>query len=302
MNPSPPRGPRPILEALAWLLALAAFFFATYWCANWVTGLRAGVPEIAFAWERHVPFLPWTIVPYWSTDLFYAAALLLCATRAELRTLVERLLSVQLICIAGFLLFPLKFTWPHPAVSGVFGQMFDALLSFDRQFNQAPSLHVALTAVLWAAFGRSTRGPLLWLIRAWLALAALSTLTTYQHHFIDLPTGLAAGLLAIAWVPDPASPDFAQRDPFRLPLAAGFAAIGAAFATPAIVWRGPWLLLLWPAAAASIVAAAYWRGRPDVFRKAQGRIPWWLRIYIAPYLGCAFASSRLEQPPSGALP
>ena len=29
----------------------------------------------------------------------------------------------------------------------------------------------------------------------WLVLVALSTMTTYQHHFIDLPTGALAGLL-----------------------------------------------------------------------------------------------------------
>jgi hypothetical protein len=132
------------------------------------------------------------------------------------------------------------------------------------------------------------------LVRAGLALAALSTLTTWQHHFVDLPIGLAAGLLAIAWTPDPAPAGFAQSDPFRFRLAAGYAAIGAAFAAPGVMWRGPWLLLLWPAAAASILVAAYWRGRPDVFRKTEGRIPWWMRVYIAPYLGCAFASSRLH--------
>ena len=34
--------------------------------------LRAPVPEIAYAWERAIPFLLWTIIPYWLLNFFYA--------------------------------------------------------------------------------------------------------------------------------------------------------------------------------------------------------------------------------------
>ena len=30
------------------------------------------MPEIAYAWERAIPFLPWTIIPYWLLNFFYA--------------------------------------------------------------------------------------------------------------------------------------------------------------------------------------------------------------------------------------
>jgi protein-tyrosine phosphatase len=275
---------------LAWLIALGAIFYLSYGFANWVTGLRRDVPEIAFGWERSVPFLPWTIVPYWSTNLFYAAALFLCGSRAEVRTLARRLLAAQAICIAGFLLFPLRFDFAHPGVTGFFGAMFDALLSFDRPFNQAPSLHVAITAVLWAAYSRHVRGPLLWLIRAWLILAALSTLTTYQHHFIDLPTGLAAGLLAIAWLPY--MRDRASADARHLRLAAAYTAGAALFCIQPLLFGEAGLILLWPAASLSIVAAAYFAANPGVLRKSHGALPLWLRVFLAPYTVCAWLSSR----------
>src|SRR3954469_1469177 len=131
--------------ALLWIAGLAPFFFLSYGFTNWVTSLRRSVPSLVFGWERHIPFLAWTIVPYWSTDLFYALSLFLCRTRAELSTHARRLLAVQIVSIAGFLLFTLRFTFHKPHTAGLFGSMFEALGGFDRPFNQAPSLHLGLT-------------------------------------------------------------------------------------------------------------------------------------------------------------
>src|SRR5215471_12650456 len=77
--------PRPWQDALAWLAFLGPFFFATYGLANWLASRRADVGAAVFDWERGVPFLDWTIVPYWSIDLLYGLSLFICATRAELR-------------------------------------------------------------------------------------------------------------------------------------------------------------------------------------------------------------------------
>ena len=286
---------RPWGEALLWLAGLTPFFFLSYSFANWVTGLRHHVPEVAFAWERHIPFLAWTIVPYWTTDFFYAGSLLLCRTRAELRTQGRRLAAVQVFCVAGFLLFPLQFRFPRPHAGGLFGQMFDALMSFDRPFNQAPSLHVALTAVLWAAYSRHLRGPLLWLVRGWFVLMALSTLTTYQHHFLDIPTGLWAGLFVVMLFPSRRRGDVGERprDPRRFRLAAAYG-VGAA-----ILFGSAWLdgglawLMLWPAAAMAVVAGVYVSGRADLFGKSEsGELTPAALGVLAPYVAAAWLSSR----------
>ncbi len=279
--------------SLLWLAALAPFFFVTYGFANRVTGLRHNVPSLAFGWERHIPFLAWTIVPYWSTDLFYAGAILLSRTRGELRTLGKRLIATQLLCVAGFLLVPLRFSFERPHADGLFGRMFDALTSFDRPFNEAPSLHVALTAVLWVAYGHYFRGRTLWLIRSWFVVTALSTLTTYQHHFIDLPTGLWVGLFATTLFredgPKGVEP---SRDPRRFWLSAAYLAGAAICGGAAYVIDGAAWLLLWPAAALSVVAVIYFAGRPELFQKSNGDMPPAMKVILAPYLIGAWLNSR----------
>ena len=112
-----------------------------------------------------------------------------------------RLLTAQVICVACFLLWPLRFTFERPELDGFFGWMFDVLMGFDKPFNQAPSLHIALLVVIWVMFARHTRGLLLrGLLHGWMALIGLSVLTTWQHHFIDVPTGALAGWLCV-WRP-----------------------------------------------------------------------------------------------------
>ena len=143
--------PRPWKPATLWLLALGVLFFSSYNAANWLASQRAGVPAIVFAWESAVPYWPWTIVPYWSIDLFYCVSLFLCATRRELGTLARRLLTIQLISVAIFVLAPLRNTFVRPETSGIFGLMLDALLAFDKPFNQAPALHISLLVILWVA-------------------------------------------------------------------------------------------------------------------------------------------------------
>ena len=200
--------------ALHWLVGLALFFFVSYGFANWLTGLRQDVPSLVFGWERRIPFVPWTILPYWSMDALYALSLFTCRTRRELLTHGKRLLAAQVLSISAFLLFPLRFTFERPHVTGLFGLMFDALASFDKPFNQAPSLHLSLAAILWIKYSKHLRGALLWAMCVWMILVGVSTLTTYQHHFIDLPSGIWVGLFCVVLFPDD-PPGCATQSPSR---------------------------------------------------------------------------------------
>ena len=149
---------RPSGRAAAWLAFLGPFFFATYGLATWVTAQRAEVGAVVFPWEHAIPFLPWTIVPYWTVDLFYAASLFVCVDRRELDTHAKRLLTAQVVAVVSFLVLPLRFTFARPETGGVFGDLFSVLAAFDLPFNQAPSLHVALLIILWGLYSRRLHG------------------------------------------------------------------------------------------------------------------------------------------------
>ncbi|WP_313299731.1 phosphatase PAP2/dual specificity phosphatase family protein [Stenotrophomonas sp.] len=289
---------RPWRRALLWLALLGPFFFASYGFANWMAGRHAALPVMAFAWEAHIPFVPWTIVPYWSIDLFYAVSFFLCRQRLELDRHALRLLSAQLIAVTCFLLWPLRFSFERPEIGGVFGWLFDVLLGFDKPFNQAPSLHIVLLIVLWVKLAQYLHGMWRWVLHVWALLIGVSVLTTFQHHFIDIPTGLLAGWLCVWMWPEQGTPPLrawrTARDAKRWRLAALYLLGAVLLLVPVVMLRGAALWLLWPVVSLLLVALAYAGLGTAVFQKrADGRLTMAARWLLAPYLGAAWINSRL---------
>ncbi|MEO8509185.1 MAG: phosphatase PAP2 family protein, partial [Betaproteobacteria bacterium] len=297
MNPEPGH---PWRRALAWLLFLAPFFFVTYGFANWTAAQHVHVPSLAFAWERSIPFWAWTIVPYWSIDALYGLSLLVCVTRGELDAHAKRLLTAQLVAVACFVAAPLRFSFDRPAADGLFGAMFDALAGFDLPYNQVPSLHIALAVILWVLYVRKVRGVARILLDVWFMLIAASVLTTYQHHFIDIPTGFAVGWLCVwLWplpdegVANPASAWRLSTDPPRHRLALFYAAGALGCAIAALAFGGGALWLAWPALALGLVAACYaGLGAAGFQKRPDGHLSLAARWLYAPYLAGAWLNSR----------
>ena len=196
--------------SLCKLALVGALFYTSYGLSNHYAASLAYVPEVAFAWERSIPFWAWTIVPYWSLNLMYAAAFFLCRNACEQNRYAARLVSAQIIATTCFMLFPLHFGWPKPPTDGLWGWLFDSLVAFDLPYNQAPSLHIALSIIVGAFYW--TRFPKIRLpIFLWQSLIALSVLTTYQHHFIDMPTGALLGWLVLWAIPQHGVSPFRRR-------------------------------------------------------------------------------------------
>lgn len=296
-SPAQARGaPRPWKRAILWLAFLGPFFFLSYGFANWWTSRLGHVGSFFFDWERHIPFLDWTILPYMSIDAFYAASLFLCATRAELDTHAKRLLGATVISVAGFLIAPLQFGFVRPATSGFNGLLFDALTGFDKPFNQAPSLHVSLLMLLWVVYARHLRGAARWAMHVWFLLIGVSVFTTYQHHIIDGVAGAVVGVICCYLFPDRPAARIVQASTgisWRGRRLQRLYLFGAGFCVMlACLLRGWAWLLLWPGVALMLVALAYAGYGPVVFQKHAGKLSVPAQVLLFPYRVGAWISSR----------
>lgn len=244
--------------SIFYLIVLSIFFFSTYGFANWVTALRSDVGTAVFNWEKQIPLWPWTIIPYWSIDLFYGFAILLAPTKLELNNLVKRLFTAQFICIIAFLLWPLMFSFQRPILDGYFGMLFDILMGFDKPYNQAPSLHITLLVILWVFYAQHLKGWLRYFLHLWFSLIGISVLTTWQHHFLDVPLGALTGAICVwLWPADRRSIFYKPIYPKQWRWATLYF-VNMVISVIIAYWLGGWALwLLWLSAALAIATLSY---------------------------------------------
>ncbi|HZK81131.1 MAG TPA: phosphatase PAP2/dual specificity phosphatase family protein [Humisphaera sp.] len=261
--------------------ALCLLFLVFYNACNYITSLRHDVGTFYFSWERYIPFVPIFIVPYMSIDLFFVAAPFLASNDIELRMIRRRIASAILIACACFLIFPLRFAFERPHVSGALGVVFNNFRNLDKPFNQAPSLHMALRTILALVYVRHLSGLWKWSSRIWFSLIGFSTLLTYQHHVIDIVAGFALGAVCV---------HLFQETPLRMPIICNrkvglyyliVATILIAGAYPLHRWG---LLLVWPAVSCMMVAAGYFGIGPGIYRKQAGLISFTGRLLLWPVL------------------
>lgn len=270
------------MRGALWLLLLAPLFFITYGQVNAFTATRQDVAHFAFAWESQIPFLPWTIVPYWSIDLLYGLSFFICTSRQELFRHGLRLVAASLVACAGFLLFPLQFSWHRPEVEGVFGWLFSQLEQFDLPYNQAPSLHIILTWLLWLRFRSHLSGVRRGVAMGWFVLIAISVLTTWQHHFIDVVSGFIVGLILSYLIPIQGRWRW-QRHTYPACRVIRRYASGAVLCLLSAVAIPYSEILLWPATALLLMALAYLGAGESIWQKdPQGRQSLSARILLFP--------------------
>jgi protein-tyrosine phosphatase len=220
-----------------------------------------------------------------------------CASRRELNTHALRLLAAQVISVTFFIVAPLKCIAVRPETTGLYGMMLDALLAFDKPFNQAPALHISLLVILWVCYARHLRGAWRGLLHVWFLLIGISVLTTYQHHFFDIPTGIWTGLFCLWLFPDHGNSPLTRasftKEPRRRQLALRYGGGALAIAATAIAVGGWALWLLWATGSLLLVALIYAALDATAFQKdANGRMSLAALTLLAPYLACAWLNSR----------
>jgi len=279
-------------QGLCWLVLLGPLFFLSYGQVNQFTATRHDVGSIVLGWEHAIPFLPWTIVPYWSIDLLYGISLFICTSKQELTRHGSRLFAASLIACVGFLLFPMKFTFIRPETQGMFGWLFQQLEQFDLPYNQAPSLHIILTWLLWLRFRQHLGKCARLLSGAWFLLIAVSVLTTWQHHFIDVVSGIVVGVMISYAIPVEDYWRWERPSAHAMRLAAKYCAGGIVCLLVGL-WIPYGFILLWLAAALLIVAAGYAGLGVSVFQKNNhGDLSLSARWLLLPYLVGAWLSKQ----------
>jgi predicted protein tyrosine phosphatase len=260
---------------------LSALFLVVYGGCNWITAHRAHVGTLFFDSERLIPFVPLMIIPYMSIDLFFVAAPFLCRDERELSTFAKRVSFAIVVSGICFLLFPLRFAFERPQVSGWLGAIFNTFRNFDQPYNLLPSLHIALRTILAHLYARHSSGFLRLASNIWFSLIGFSTVLTYQHHVLDVAGGFVLAGYCFYFFREP---------PVARPVL-GNMRVGAYYAGGAILcialaavfW--PWgTLLFWPAIALSIVAAGHFGLGPGIFRKTNGKVPLSAKFALGPVL------------------
>lgn len=165
--------------AIGWILT------SIYTALNWALVPRF---EFVLALDAAVPFLPWTILVYWSYYFLFVAAAWRLTPQPFLRVVGDLVLA-SVLSWACFLTLPAHVPRPDPSLlAEPWRTFYSHLHAIDPPGNSVPSLHVALSLLVGYSLRRQPAG---WLWPVWGAVIALSTLTTRQHVLIDLAAGIA---------------------------------------------------------------------------------------------------------------
>ena len=249
--------------------ALSLLFLLVYGGCNWLSAQRTDAGTLYFAWERHIPFLPWMIIPYLSIDAFFIAAPFLFRDRNELSLHARRIAAAIVIAGACFLLVPLRFAFDRPHAGGWAGALIQWFASVDRPFNLFPSLHVTLAVILADAFRNHSKGVLRAALTAWFGLVVASTVFVYQHHAADVAGGAALAAVVLYGIRARSS----RTATVRYVRIAGLYVLGALLLAIAAATGWPWTgVLLWPAVALAVVSAGYFGAGAAVYAKTNGAV------------------------------
>lgn len=160
------------------------------------------IPSILFDIDYHIPFVPPTILLYSLSMVWFIGSFFIIPIK-ELSRLTHKIILAILISGLIFYYAPLQFYFKRENFDYFYlnWQPFYAILNaIDKPFNQSPSLHIVFSILIaYALKNKLSQYALLWQILFYILsfLIAVSTLFTWQHHLIDIVTGIICALIVI---------------------------------------------------------------------------------------------------------
>ncbi len=165
-------------------------FNLIYTSTNWRSEALELNQSFILPLDNTIPFVPWMLIPYACSILFFIGAFISATTDAELVRLSQRITLATLIAGSCFYLYPLSFHFSPQEIPFPWDKAFAFLHFIDRPYNQLPSLHVVYSVIFMAHFWRRCRGIKRSFMIFALSMVIISTLFTYQHHLIDVIAGV----------------------------------------------------------------------------------------------------------------
>src|SRR5476649_635130 len=93
----------PSMQQRVTQLALnGALFGVCYPLTNYLAQRHQDVGNVAMAWESALPFLPWMVLPYMTSGLFFVLSFLLVRDRAGLSALSRRVAFATVVACLVF--------------------------------------------------------------------------------------------------------------------------------------------------------------------------------------------------------
>ncbi len=254
-------------------------FTVLYIFSNYYASTVEVVNSIYLPWEQSIPFIEWTIIPYFTSCIFFSLQFLIENNREKLYLLSKRVAFVTIMSTTVFIFFPLanSFTVPEKYFNN-FKILFDLLYLMDKPFNQCPSLHVSYILCAWFVIKDKIAGVKRVLVVIWFIMICFSTLTIFQHHSIDILGSLILMSITIFIFPG-------NRWGLKnrgLQIASVYFLLAVSLFT-IMLFTSQWYLLYLSISFYS-VAVVYYTNNVNFIRKEKGVSSLLYKILFAPYL------------------
>lgn len=189
-----------LIENKKTLSGLLIFIFcsASYLYTNYLTTSMNPRELPLFMIDHLIPFFPRSIWIYLSAAIICIVAFYCAKDVRNVTRYLLSLVTITVIALFFYILFPTIFPrFPFPTPPDL-DQWTMALLNWLRRIdyptNCLPSLHVSYSFSACFVFLQEQKSKFPFFL-IWACLIALSTLTTKQHYFLDVVTGLVFAYL-----------------------------------------------------------------------------------------------------------